>query len=196
MRIILSESQYNNLLNEINDVKTIKDINWYGLLSNARNVWLDTLQNNVKIPQEYYPYIQNIMVSLGRIKNEIETDVMKGSLSQNTINKFNQNLLSSIVTVSKDKTLLDTISNIPSSQRQMAKSIVGKGIIKSSINKSLNLTGKSFFIDGMIGGLKKYYNPNSPIVKNYAIVLNQMGNAVSNNEQLKSSLFNTIINIL
>lgn len=196
MRIILSESQYNNLLNEINDVKTIKDINWYGLLSNARNVWIDTLQNNVKIPQEYYPYIQNIMVSLGRIKNEIETDVMKGSLSQNTINKFNQNLLSSIVTASKDKTLLDTISNIPSSQRQMAKSIVGKGIIKSSINKSLNLTGKSFFIDGMIGGLKKYYNPNSPIVKNYTIVLNQMGNAVSNNEQLKSSLFNTIINIL
>lgn len=185
-----------SVLNEIINPSTIKDINWYGLLSNGRNVWMDSLQNNVKIPNDLYPSVTKVMVSLGRIKNEIERDVENGILSQDTIDKFNKNLLSSIITISKDTTIIDTLNQIPSTQRQIAKSIVGKSVIKSSINKAVDLTGKSFFIDGMVGQLKKTYNPNSLIVKNYIKVLTQMGNSVSSNENLKNSLYNLIIKMI
>lgn len=137
-----------------------------------------------------------VMVSLGRIKDEIERDVMNGQLSQQTMDKFNQNMMSSIISVSKDVSVLDTINQIPSGQRQIAKSVVGKGIIKSSINKAVGITGKSFFIDGMVGMIRKTYNVNSPIVKNYINVLTQMGNSVSNNEKLKNSLYNVVISII
>lgn len=185
-----------SVLNEITNPSTIKDINWYGLLNSGRNVWRDTLQNNVKIPGDLYPAVMKVMVSIGNIKNELERDVMNGQLSQETIDKFNKNLLSSIITVSKDSMVIDTLNQIPPTQRQIAKSIVGKGVIKSSINKSISLTGKSFFIDGMVGQLKKTYNVNSPIVKNYINVLTQMGNSVSNNENLKNSLYNLIIKMI
>ena len=184
------------ILNEIINPTSIKDINWYGLLNNGRNVWRDTLQNNVKIPGDLYPAVMKVMVSIGDIKNELERDVMNGQLSQQTMDKFNQNLMSSIISVSKDKIVVDTLNQIPSTQRQIAKSIVGKGVIKSSINKSVSLTGKSFFIDGMVGQIKKTYNTNSPIVKNYINVLTQMGNSVSNNENLKNSIYNHIIKMI
>lgn len=185
-----------SILNEITNPTSIKEINWYGLLNSGRNVWRDTLENNVKIPGDIYPALMKVMVSLGQIKNEIERDVMNGQLSQQTIDKFNQNLMSSIVSVSKDVSVVDTINQIPPGQRQIAKSMVGKGIIKSSINKAVGITGKSFFIDGMVAQIKKTYNVNSPIVKNYINVLTQMGNSVSNNNNLKNSLFNVVMGII
>lgn len=185
-----------SILNEITNPSTIKEINWYGLLNNGRNVWRDNLQSNVKIPGDLYPVVMKVMVSIGNIKNELERDIVNGQLSQETIDKFNKNLISSIITVSKDAMVIDTLNQIPPTQKQVARSIVGKGIIKSSINKAVNLTGKSFFIDGMVGQLKKTYNPNSPIVKNYINVLTQMGNSVSNNETLKNSLYNLIIKMI
>lgn len=185
-----------SVLNEIINPSTIKDINWYHLLLNGKDVWMDTLRDNIKIPVDFYPAVTKVKSSLGSIKNEIERDVVNGSLSQDTIDKFNKNLLSSIITLSKDKVVIDTLNQIPPTQRQIAKSVVGKGVIKSSISKAVSLTGKSFFIDGMAGQLKKTYNPNAPIVKNYINVLTQMGNTVSNNENLKNSLYNLIIKMI
>lgn len=196
MKIIINESQLNNLLNEITNVKTIKDINWYFLINNARQVWKDSIRKQIKIEPEFYDYIGQVMSAMSSVRKEIESDVLKGGLSQTTIDKLNQNLMSVIVNTSKDQTLIGMLNKIPSTQRQIAKSLVGRGIIKSSIDKAVTLTGKSYWIDGMIGPLRKGYGQSSPIVQNYIKVLTQLGNSLSQNEELKKNIYNTIIRII
>ena len=184
------------LLNEIVNVKTIKDINWYFLISNARQVWKDSIRKQIKIEPEFYDYLGKVMSAMSSIREEIESDVLKGGLSQSTIDKMNQNLMSVIVSTSKDQTLIGMLNKIPSTQRQIARSLVGRGIIKSSIDKAVTLTGKSYWIDGMIGPLRKGYGQSSPIVQNYIKVLTQIGNSLSQNEELKKNIYNTIIRII
>ena len=184
------------LLNEIVNVKTIKDINWYFLISNARQVWKDSIRKQIKIEPEFYDYLGKVMSAMSSIREEIESDVLKGGLSQSTIDKMNQNLMSVIVSTSKDQTLIGMLNKIPSTQRQIARSLVGRGIIKSSIDKAVTLTGKSYWIDGMIGPLRKGYGQSSPIVQNYIKVLTQLGNSLSQNEELKKNIYNTIIRII
>jgi hypothetical protein len=122
--------------------------------------------------------------------------VVKGSLSQSTLDKLNQNLMSVVITTSKDKMLSDSLNKIPESQRKIARSIVGRGVIKSSVDKAVKLTGQSFYIDGMVGLLKTSYNTSNPIVQNYIKVLTQIGTSLSQNEMLKKNIYNTIIRIV
>lgn len=196
MKLVITESQLKTLLNEIINVKTIKDINWYFLINNARQVWKDSIRKQIKIEPEFYDYIGQVMSAMSSVRNEIESDVLKGTLSQTTIDKLNQNLMSVIVNTSKDQTLIGMLNKIPSTQRQIARSLVGRGIIKSSIDKAVTLTGKSYWIDGMIGPLRKGYGQSSPIVQNYIKVLTQLGNSLSQNEELKKNIYNTIIRII
>jgi hypothetical protein len=196
MKIIISESQLKRVISEIINPKTIKEINWYHLVNNARKTWKDSIRSEVKIEQEYYDYLGYVLSALASIKKEVESDVMKGSLSQSTLDKLNQNLMSVVITTSKDKMLVDTLNKIPESQRKIARSIVGRGVIKSSIDKAVKLTGQSYYIDGMIPTLKTTYNPSSPIVQNYIKVLTQLGTSLSQNEMLKKNIYNTIIRIV
>jgi hypothetical protein len=176
--------------------KTIREINWYHLVSNGRQVWKDSIRSQVKIEQEYYDYLGDVLSALSSIKKEVESDVMKGSLSQSTLDKLNQNLMTVIITTSKDKMLIDSLNKIPESQRKIARSIVGRGIIKSSIDKAVKITGQSYYINGMVTALKTTYNPSSPIVQNYIKVLTQIGTSLSQNEMLKKNIYNTIIRIV
>lgn len=196
MKLVITESQFKNLLNEIINVKTIKDINWYFLINNARQAWKDSIRKQIKIEPEFYDYLGKVMSAMSSIREEIESDVLKGGLSQSTLDKMNQNLMSVIVSTSKDQTLIGMLNKIPSTQRQIARSLVGRGIIKSSIDKAVTLTGKSYWIDGMIGPLRKGYGQSSPIVQNYIKVLTQIGNSLSQNEELKKNIYNTIIRII
>lgn len=196
MKYIITESQLERLISEAPSKTDINKGTWYTLLANAREVWKNALESNVKIPNEYYDYISKIMVSIGHVKNEIESDIQKGSLSQSTLDKFNKNMMETIESLKKDPKLMDSLSKIPKGQRSLAKSMVGKGIIKNGVDKAVNLTGKSFFIDGMVAALKKYYNLSSSNTQNYIKVLTEMGNAVSNNQVLKNYLLNTIMSLL
>ncbi len=196
MKLIITESQLKRVISEIINPKTIKEINWYHLVNNARQSWKDSIRSQVKIEQEYYDYLGDVLSALASIKKEVESDVMKGSLSQSTLDKLNQNLMSVVITTSKDKMLVDTLNKIPESQRKIARSIIGRGVIKSSIDKAVKLTGQSYYIDGMIPTLKTTYNPSSPIVQNYIKVLTQLGTSLSQNEMLKKNIYNTIIRIV
>jgi hypothetical protein len=196
MKLIITESQLKRVISEIINPKTIKEINWYHLVNNARKTWKDSIRSEVKIEQEYYDYLGYVLSALASIKKEVESDVMKGSLSQSTLDKLNQNLMSVVITTSKDKMLVDTLNKIPESQRKIARSIVGRGVIKSSIDKAVKLTGQSYYINGMISTLKTTYNPSSPIVQNYIKVLTQLGTSLSQNEMLKKNIYNTIIRIV
>lgn len=198
MRYIITESQYNILL-EYTNVKNIKDINWYGLKDKGRAEFRDqffNLNDKLRIPENFIPLVSQLMISFGNIRNEVESDVLKGSLSQSTVNKFIQNVSSAVSTITKDQKVSNLMKSIPSSQRMIAKSPIGKNLIKSKINDSVSLLGKSYFIDGMVGALKKYYDGNSPIVKKYINVLTQMGNVISNSESLKNNIQNSVFNIL
>jgi len=196
MKLIITESQLRRVISEIINPKTIREINWYHLVSNGRQVWKDSIRSQVKIEQEYYDYLGDVLSALSSIKKEVESDVMKGSLSQSTLDKLNQNLMTVIITTSKDKMLIDSLNKIPESQRKIARSIVGRGIIKSSIDKAVKITGQSYYINGMITALKTTYNPSSPIVQNYIKVLTQIGTSLSQNEMLKKNIYNTIIRIV
>jgi hypothetical protein len=196
MKYIITERQLKRLVSESLIKTDVGKGTWYILLNKARESWKDALDNNVKIPNEYYNYITKIMMSIGRVKDEIETDVAKGSLSQSTLDKFNKNMIATIESLKKDEKLMGSLSMIPKSKRALAKSMVGKGIIKNSVDKSVNLTGKSFFIDGMVSKLKSDFNLRSPTTQNYIKVLTEMGNAVSNNQSLKNYLLNTIMGLL
>ena len=196
MKIIISESQLKRVISEIINPKTIKEINWYHLVNSGRQSWKDSIRSQVKIEQEYYDYLGDVLSALSSIKKEVESDVMKGSLSQSTLDKLNQNLMSVIITTSKDKMLIDSLNKIPESQRKIARSIVGRGIIKSSIDKAVKITGQSYYINGMVTALKTTYNPSSPIVQNYIKVLTQIGTSLSQNEMLKKNIYNTIIRIV
>jgi len=196
MKLIITESQLRRVINEIINPKTIKQINWYHLANNGRQSWKDSIRSQVKIEQEYYDYLGDVLSALSSIRKEVESDVMKGSLSQSTLDKLNQNLMSVIITTSKDKMLIDSLNKIPESQRKIARSIVGRGIIKSSIDKAVKITGQSYYINGMITALKTTYNPSSPIVQNYIKVLTQIGTSLSQNEMLKKNIYNTIIRIV
>jgi hypothetical protein len=196
MKLIITESQLKRVISEIINPKTIKQINWYFLANNGRQVWKDSIRSQVKIEQEYYDYLGDVLSALSSIRKEVESDVMKGSLSQSTLDKLNQNLMSVIITTSKDKMLIDSLNKIPESQRKIARSIVGRGIIKSSIDKAVKITGQSYYINGMVTALKTTYNPSSPIVQNYIKVLTQIGTSLSQNEMLKKNIYNTIIRIV
>ncbi len=196
MKLQITESQLRRIINEIIDPKTIKQINWYHLVNNARQTWKDSIRSQVKIEQEYYDYLGDVLSALSSIRKEVESDVMKGSLSQSTLDKLNQNLMSVVITTSKDKMLIDSLNKIPESQRKIARSVVGRGIIKSSIDKAVKITGQSYYINGMITALTKTYNQSSPIVQNYIKVLTQIGTSLSQNEMLKKNIYNTIIRIV
>ena len=196
MKLIITELQLRRVISEIINPKTIKEINWYHLVNSGRQSWKDSIRSQVKIEQEYYDYLGDVLSALSSIKKEVESDVMKGSLSQSTLDKLNQNLMSVIITTSKDKMLIDSLNKIPESQRKIARSIVGRGIIKSSIDKAVKITGQSYYINGMITALKTTYNPSSPIVQNYIKVLTQIGTSLSQNEMLKKNIYNTIIRIV
>jgi hypothetical protein len=196
MKLIITESQLRRVISEIINPKTIKEINWYHLVNSGRQSWKDSIRSQVKIEQEYYDYLGDVLSALSSIRKEVESDVMKGSLSQSTLDKLNQNLMSVIITTSKDKMLIDSLNKIPESQRKIARSIVGRGIIKSSIDKAVKITGQSYYINGMITALKTTYNPSSPIVQNYIKVLTQIGTSLSQNEMLKKNIYNTIIRIV
>jgi hypothetical protein len=196
MKLIITESQLRRVISEIINPKTIKQINWYYLTFRGKQTWKNSIRSQVKIEQEYYDYLGDVLSALSSIKKEVESDVMKGSLSQSTLDKLNQNLMSVIITTSKDKMLIDSLNKIPESQRKIARSIVGRGIIKSSIDKAVKITGQSYYINGMITALKTTYNPSSPIVQNYIKVLTQIGTSLSQNEMLKKNIYNTIIRIV
>ena len=196
MKLIITESQLKRVISEIINPKTIKQINWYYLTHRGKQTWKNSIRSQVKIEQEYYDYLGDVMSALSSIKNEVESDVVKGSLSQSTLDKLNQNLMSVVITTSKDKMLSDSLNKIPESQRKIARSIVGRGVIKSSVDKAVKLTGQSFYIDGMVGLLKTSYNTSNPIVQNYIKVLTQIGTSLSQNEMLKKNIYNTIIRIV
>jgi len=185
-----------NVLSEIESVKTIKDVNWYGLISSARKTWSHELSNNVKIPNKFYDYITSLLVSFtSNMKETFESDVMRGNLSKDTLDLFNSNVLSSLNKISKDPILNSEIQNIPPYQRKLAKT-VGVGKIKNGVDRVVQLTGQKFFKEGFTTPLKSYYSTNSPIVQNYIKVSNQMGDHISNNQQLKTQLYNFILNKL
>ena len=194
MKILITEEQLKQLINLSEDTN-IKDINWYGLVAKGRGNWETELNKNVKIPEKFKPLVTKLMLSLtNNLKGSIESDVMKGTLSNNTLNIFNSSVNKTLKDISSDKIVNTEFDNLPSSGKFLAKT-VGKGTIKDKINLAVNLTGKKFFIYGMISELKKY-NQNSPVVKNYVNVLTQMGNAVSRNENLKNQIYNLIMDKL
>jgi hypothetical protein len=198
MKILITEEQlkYLKSLHESQNVSSIKDINWYGLISSGRDIWNAELNKNVKIPEKFKPLVTKLMLSLtNNLKTSIETDVMKGSLSPNTIKIFNGSVTKSLNDISNDKLLNTEFDNLSTSSKFLAKT-AGRIIINNKIDLAVNLTGKKFFIDGMITNLKKNYDQNSPIVKNYIKVLTQMGNSVSTNQPLKDQLYNLIMDKL
>ena len=181
---------------EINSVKTIDDVNWYGLISSGRDKWKSELNNSIKIPQKFYDQISRLMVSLtSDLRDSFEKDVISGQLSQATMKKFNDNFITSIIEIGKDNVVNSEIQKIPITQRKLAKS-VGRGKIKDGVNKTLTLTGQKFFKEGFGDTLKQVYDVKSPIIKNYIKVSNQMGDFVMTNKPLEDYLYNFILNKL
>lgn len=174
----------------------IERINWYSLIRNARETFNDAIKKQIKVEPEFYEYFTKAIIALGSVKEEIISDISKGSLSQSTIDRFNQNLISVITQASKDKELLNILNKIPSTQRTIARSFAGKIAIRSGIDKAVNIAGKSFWIDGMTEELKKGYGKSNPLYQNYIKVLTQMGNSISQNKKLRDDIFNIIIKII
>lgn len=90
------------------------------------------------------------------MKDSFEQDVINGQLSKSTMDKFNNNIISTLSNLSKDNQLNTDLQNIPYSQRKLVKT-VGRGKIKEGINKTFLLTGQKFFKEGFVLNLKKYY---------------------------------------
>lgn len=201
MKIIISESQLKTIISETPiQVKSIKNINWWGLVVWGGNEFKEELLNNkeghVSPSNEYYPYIIQLMKSFTTdMRGSFEQDVINGQLSKSTTDKFNNNIISTLSDLSKDSKLNTDLQNIPYGQRKLAKSI-GKGKIKEGINKTFLLTGQKFFKEGFVLNLKKHYNSDSPIVQNYIKVSNQMGDFVAGNQYLKNHIFNFILSKL
>jgi hypothetical protein len=162
----------------------------------GQDEWKRELQNTVSASNEYYTYITQLMQSFTTdMKDGFEQDVINGQLSKSTIDKFNNNIISTLSNLSKDSQLNTDLQNIPYSQRKLAKT-VGRGKIKEGINKTFLLTGQKFFKEGFVLNLKKYYTNNSPIVQNYIKVSNQMGDFVIGNQQLQNHILNFILSKL
>jgi len=197
MKILLSESQLKTIISETPiQVKSIKNINWWGLVIRGGDELKRELQNTVSASNEYYNYITQLMGSFtADMRGTFEQDVINGQLSKSTTDKFNNNVISTISDLSKDNKLNTDLQNIPYSQRKLAKA-VGKGKIKEEINKTFLLTGQKFFKEGFVLNLKKHYNSDSPIVQNYIKVSNQMGDFVAGNQYLKNHIFNFILSKL
>jgi hypothetical protein len=197
MKIVISESQLKTIISESPlQVKSIKNINWWGLVKGGQDEWKRELQNTVSASNEYYTYITQLMQSFTTdMKDGFEQDVINGQLSKSTIDKFNNNIISTLSNLSKDSQLNTDLQNIPYSQRKLAKT-VGRGKIKEGINKTFLLTGQKFFKEGFVLNLKKYYTNNSPIVQNYIKVSNQMGDFVIGNQQLQNHILNFILSKL
>lgn len=197
MKILLSESQLKTIISETPlQVKSIKNINWWGLVVFGRKEWKRELLNTVSASNEYHTYITQLMESFTTdMRGSFEQDVINGQLSKSTTDKFNNNVISTISDLSKNNKLNTDLQNIPYSQRKLAKA-VGKGKIKEGINKTFLLTGQKFFKEGFVLSLKKFYNSDSPIVQNYIKVSNQMGDFVAGNQYLKNHIFNFILSKL
>jgi hypothetical protein len=193
MKIIITESQLKKIIKEGQPVKYVDDVNWYGIVTKARNNWQRELNDTINVPSEFYRYVTNILLSLtSNLQDSFENDVKNGGLSKSTIDLFNRSVVSTLNRFNKDRKLNDEIKKIPLSQRMVAKT-VGTGKIKEGINMVLSLTGDKFFKEGFTQGLKQYSDVNSPIIKNYIKVSNEMGNYVTNNEYLKNFIYNFII---
>ena len=184
------------ILKEVTEVKNIKDINWYALVSNGRDVFYLELNNVIKIPEGFRGLVWKLVSSLtSNLQKSIESDVINGNLSANTIKILNQDINNAVNTIFKDPKLNDVFNKISGTEKFFAKNL-GSVKIKNKVNDSVTLLGNKFYKEGMVGGLKKHYNPNSPIVKNYIKVLNQLGTNISNNQLLKDKIFNLIMSKL
>ena len=180
----------------VTEVKNISDINWYGLVNNARTVFNAELNSKVNVPSDFWPLVDKIIRSLSsNLKESIVSDVINGNLSENTVKIFNNNINNSLNSVFNDPKLNSAFDKIPGTKKFFAKHL-GSDTIKNKANEGVTLLGSKFYTEGMSGSLKKYYNLNSPIVKNYIKVLSQLGNNISNNQSLKDKLYNLIMSKL
>jgi hypothetical protein len=194
-RVIKKIIRESTILKEVNQVKNIRDINWYALISSGRGVVQVELDNIIKIPYDFRGLVYELEFSLtSNLKESIESDVINGNLSANTVKILNGNINNAVNTIFKDPKLNAEFNKIPGPKKSLAKNL-GSWKIKNMVNDSITLLGDKFYKEGMVGGLK-YYNPNSPIVKNYVKVLNQLGTNISNNQLLKDRVFNLIMSKL
>ncbi len=182
------------VLSETVQVDNIKDINWWVLISTGRDFLSKQLHKMINVPDEFQGNLTSVVMSITHdLQNSVEKDVMTGNLSNNTINLVTNNIINSIT---KNSNSLDTIFKKMSwSERKLAKT-VGRYKISNAIDKGLILTGDKFFNEGMVSSLKNTYNINSPIVKNYIKVANQLGDSIKNNQKLKTHIMNVILSKL
>jgi len=186
--------QMMGVLSETVQVDNIKDINWWVLISTGRDFLSKQLHKMINVPDEFQGNLTSVVMSITHdLQNSVEKDVMTGNLSNNTINLVTNNIINSIT---KNSNSLDTIFKKMSwSERKLAKT-VGRYKISNAIDKGLILTGDKFFNEGMVSSLKNTYNINSPIVKNYIKVANQLGDSIKNNQKLKTHIMNVILSKL
>ena len=104
MKILLSESQLKTIISETPlQVKSIKNINWWGLVIRGGDELKRELQNTVSASNEYYNYITQLMGSFtADMRGSFEQDVINGQLSKSTTDKFNNNIISTLSDLSKD----------------------------------------------------------------------------------------------
>jgi len=180
----------------VKDVKDIGDINWYGLVNNGRTVFDTELNNKVNVPDDFLILKNKLVMSLSsNLQESVESDVINGNLSPNTVKLFNNNINNSLNLIFKDPKLNSAFGKISGPKKFFARNL-GSDTIKNKVNDSVTLLGSKFYTEGMVGALKKYYNLNSPIVKNYIKVLTQLGNNISNNQSLKDNIYNRIMSKL
>lgn len=196
MKIIITESQYRLLVNEVENVKTIKDVNIYKLLSDGSSNLRGQVREKFKIPQEFNEIVTSIISSLNDNYKEWVLDVQKGNLSPQTLQNLISNVVNKLIELSKKPIIKQTLQKIPDSSLKMVNTLVGRTVLKDKIKEIVDLIGRAYFVEGMIPSLDKIYNVNSPIVKNYKKVLSQLGTSVSNNQQLKDSLYNISLSLL
>lgn len=196
MKIIITESQYRLLVNEVENVKTIRDVNIYKLLSDGSSNLRGQVREKFKIPQEFNEIVSSIISSLNDNYKEWVLDVQKGNLSPQTLQNLISNVVNKLIELSKKPIIKQTLQKIPDSSLKMVNTLVGRTLLKDKIKEIVDLIGRAYFVEGMIPSLDKIYNVNSPIVKNYKKVLSQLGTSVSNNQQLKDSLYNISLSLL